>query len=122
MKIPRELRALADVYGVQLEYTGFSGERMHAQPEAVLAVLRSLGAEVNDLADVASALEHRRDELTRVSEPVIVAWDGKLRSLQLRTPRGSSERVRFELFLENGGELNGELHARAAPRRGVKSL
>ena len=122
MKIPRELRALADLYGVQLEYTGFSGERRHAQPEAVLAVLRSLGAEVNDLADVEFALEHRRGELARVSEPVIVAWDGKLRSLQLRTPRGSSVRVRFELFLENGGELNGELRARAAPRRGLTTF
>jgi 4-alpha-glucanotransferase len=116
MKIPRALRTLADLYGVQLEYTGFSGERMHAQPDAVLAVLRSLGADVNELADVTAAIEQRRSELARVSEPVVVAWDGQLSTLRLRVR--SDEKVNFELYLEDGSKLCGALRPRGAPKRG----
>jgi 4-alpha-glucanotransferase len=119
MKIPRELRVLAGLYDVQLEYKGFSGEQMHADSEAVLAVLRSLGADVSSLADVRSALEHRRAErAARISEPVIVAWDGKLNALELRTPGSAPERPHFEVFLEDGGALCGELHPRTS-RQGV---
>src|SRR6185369_14845718 len=103
MTVQRELRTLADAYGVQLEYTGFTGERAQADPDAVLEVLRSLGASVNTVRDVRGALEHRRAEVSgRIADPVLVAWDGRLRDFPVRLPKRMGDRIAFELFLEDG--------------------
>ena len=53
--------------------------RCQADPQALLLVLRAMGAGVNDFKDVPEALTRRKDELRkRKVEPVLVAWDGKL--------------------------------------------
>src|SRR5262245_66405823 len=53
--------------------------RRDADPEALLLVLRAMGAGVEDFADVPVALKARKEELKRLKvEPVMVAWDGKL--------------------------------------------
>src|SRR3989442_14611108 len=52
-----------------------------ADPEALLLVLRAIGAGVEKIEDVPEALVRRKDELRkRKVEPVMVAWDGKLGS------------------------------------------
>src|SRR2546428_3080845 len=56
-------------------------QRRKADPEALLLVLRAIGAGVEKFEDVPEALVRRKDELRkRKVEPVMVAWDGKLGS------------------------------------------
>ena len=72
-----QLLELARVYNVQTAYTDFWGQRRRAEPEALLAVLRALGAGVETLRDVPDALRGRRQELwRRVCPQVCVAWQG----------------------------------------------
>src|SRR5215472_10601032 len=53
--------------------------RRDADPEALLAVLRAMGAGVMTMADVPEALARRKAELhKRKIEPALVAWDGNL--------------------------------------------
>ncbi|HET9229213.1 MAG TPA: 4-alpha-glucanotransferase, partial [Thermoanaerobaculia bacterium] len=79
-----DLRELARLHGVQTSYHDGMGRYMEARPEALLAVLRALGAALED-EDVAAALAERRRELAeRVIEPVLVAWDGRAPAAVLR--------------------------------------
>ena len=52
-----QLLELARAYNVQTAYTDFWGQRRRAEPEALLAVLRALGAGVETLRDVPDALQ-----------------------------------------------------------------
>src|SRR5262249_12817569 len=75
----RSLHELARLYGIQTSYIDMKGERRHAHPEALLLVLRAMGAGVDHIDDAPEALRHRKDALRkRTTEPVMVAWDGKL--------------------------------------------
>lgn len=75
----RELLELARLFGIQTSYLDMTGKRQPADAEALLLVLRSLGAGVSQFGDVSRALARRKDELRdRIVEPVMVAWDGKL--------------------------------------------
>src|SRR5262245_17364649 len=59
-------------------------QRRQADPEAVLLVLRAMGAGVNEMRDVPDALARRKQEnKERGIEPVLVAWDGKLGNRRL---------------------------------------
>lgn len=79
MKLDRRLSALARLYGIQTSYIDMRKERKEADPEALLLVLRAMGADVNGFVDVPQALARRREELRgRGVEPVVVAWEGKL--------------------------------------------
>jgi 4-alpha-glucanotransferase len=54
-------------------------QRRDADPEALLLVLRAMGAGVEYFRDIPNALARRKDEIRkRKVEPVVVAWDGKL--------------------------------------------
>jgi 4-alpha-glucanotransferase len=57
--------------------------RRNAQPEALLLVLKAMGADLSSVDDVPEALRRRKEELRerRRVEPVMVAWDGKLGKL-----------------------------------------
>ena len=75
----RSLHELARLYGIQTSYIDMKGERRHAHPESLLLVLRAMGAGVGRIDDAPEALRHRKDALRkRTTEPVMVAWDGKL--------------------------------------------
>ena len=70
---------LARLYGIQTSYIDMENQRRLADPEAVLLVLRAMGAGVERFDDAASALARRKEELRkRAVEPVMVAWDGQL--------------------------------------------
>ncbi|HSL72388.1 MAG TPA: 4-alpha-glucanotransferase, partial [Longimicrobiales bacterium] len=113
------LRRLAGLYGIQQHYTGFSGAQRQATPEAILAVLRCLGAPVQDLSDVAAASAERvNDEWQRPLDPVLIAWDGRLPPFRLRLPSAAARgRIDFELYTEDGTVRAGALRARPANQR-----
>src|SRR2546427_12812918 len=75
----RELLELARLYRIQTSYLDMTKQPRKADPEALLLVLRAMGAGVEKFEDVPEALIRRKEELrNRKVEPVIVAWDGKL--------------------------------------------
>src|SRR5204862_7167839 len=77
--LKQELAELARLYGIQTSYLDMRKLRRKADPEALLLVLRAMGAGVENFNDVPEALRRRRDALQkRTVEPVMVAWDGKL--------------------------------------------
>jgi 4-alpha-glucanotransferase len=75
---------LARLYGIETLYVDMTRQRRDADPDALLLVLRAMGAGLDGMNDVPDALRQRQDEMRkRVVEPVKVAWDGKLGSRQL---------------------------------------
>lgn len=81
------LTKLAHLYGVQTTYYDVDKIRHQASPEALLFVLRALGAPLEDLNDVPDAVRERQSALwKRCVEPVSVAWDGQPQSIELRLP------------------------------------
>lgn len=100
----RQLRHLANLYGVQTAYLDVSSRRRHAGPEALLAVLGALGAPVETLRDVPEALRAQRRELwQRACEPVIVAWDGHPAAVDLRLPASTlTTALTCHLHVERG--------------------
>jgi alpha-1,4-glucan:alpha-1,4-glucan 6-glycosyltransferase/4-alpha-glucanotransferase len=102
----RALHELAESYGVLLEYDDVKGARRRAKPEALAAVLRALGAEIEDGGRGAgAALAARRAELeSRVLEPVLLCWEGGGAVVDLRLPphpKGSV--LAMDILLEGGG-------------------
>jgi len=100
----RRLHQLARLYDVQTAYYDVFHRRHQASPQALLHVLRALGAAVDSLEDVPSALEKRRQALwERCIDPVVVAWDGAPVQLELRLPAAkASGSITCELQLEEG--------------------
>lgn len=98
------LSTLAGMYGVQTAFYDVQGQRQQASPEAVLRVLRALGAPVESFAGVSDALRERRREIwARGVEPVAVARDGQSTGIELRLPAASADgTLRCNLALETG--------------------
>ena len=98
------LRRLANLYHVQTSYVDALDGRVAAAPEALLAVLRALGAPVHGTRDVADGVRARLEELWRWRlEPVTVAWDGRLDGVELRLPAAEApERFDVQLDFEDG--------------------
>ncbi len=98
------LRQLARCYGVQTSYIDASGRRQIAPAEALLAVLRALGAPARRMSDVPEALrEARRRIALRALEPVQVSWLGGRTGVALRLPDGALRgALRCEWRLETG--------------------
>jgi alpha-1,4-glucan:alpha-1,4-glucan 6-glycosyltransferase/4-alpha-glucanotransferase len=106
---------LARLYGVERTYADAFGRERTAPAEALLALLRGLGAEVDGDGDLAAAVSARRRELAgRVVEPVAVAWEGRL-DLPLRQPADRPAagpipwHLDFHLELESGETRSGTL-------------
>ena len=98
-----ELLELAESYGVEASFYDALGNHRVASDAALLAVLRSLGAEISGTNDAIDALRGRRRAIAaRLVEPVVVAWQGRRPSLSTRRPAGDGSRVRVELSLEDG--------------------
>jgi len=109
MKENNLLVNLARLYNVQTaHYDGF-GRFVEPPREAILGVLRTLGAPVERMEDLADALRLRRQFLWRRSiEPVIVAWNGSPVSFKLRLPSRLAEAaVSYRVVLESGEPVEG---------------
>jgi len=100
----RHLHHLARLWGVQTAYYGFTGRLVQPPPEALVAVLRALGAPVEGLQDIPAALRERRQAVwQQCCEPVILAWDGLPVGPTLRLPASLTDgRVIAHLHLETG--------------------
>ena len=99
----RELRALARLHGIQVSYTDGLKQKSRASDDAVVAVLRVMGAPLDDVADVPDALRAETDRVWRtVCEPVAVAWEGSGGAITARCgARAATASV--EVTLEAGG-------------------
>src|SRR6266516_4622644 len=96
----RELVELARLYRIQTSYLDMTKQPRKADPEALLLVLRAIGAGVEKFEDVPEALVRRKDELRkRKVEPVMVAWDGKLGSRKFECGYHSVEVKGQEVFV-----------------------
>src|SRR5262245_57940912 len=88
---PAALQDLAGLFGVETEDLDEVGVPHQVSAESLVAILRVLGATLTRLEEVPAALRERRQQLARrLVEPVLVAWDGKLPSVELRLPLAES--------------------------------
>lgn len=93
-----ELRALAAAYGVETSYRDAAGHVRAPGPDALLAVLRALGAPVERAADAGVALRARRAEAAaRVIEPVTVVRPRRRARVTLRRSVGPRTPVRLRM-------------------------
>ena len=109
------LSRLARACGVATSYVDLARVRRTASHDALLAVLRSMGAPVERAADVPAALvEHEARAWRRALEPVAVAWDGKPRAIELRRPADEADaRAEVRIEAEDGETRTVELAAGA---------
>ncbi len=98
------LRSLARAYGIQPSHTDASGCRRTAPRQALLAVLRLLGAPLERASDAADALlAHERGTWQRVVDPVGVVWDDEPATFAIRVSRRTSvSRAICRVAMENG--------------------
>ena len=81
------LRHLASLYGVLTEYHDNEGTRHEASPEALVRVLRSLGASIENPDETTAAIREREQSAwKRRVEPVQLFWDGHPVPVRLRLP------------------------------------
>lgn len=91
---------LCRVYGVQTVYRDVFGKVRRSPTTSLLRVLRSLGARIEGLSDVAQAYRSRVAQLeSRVIEPVTVLFDGSV-SLPIKLEKCGGGRVVCRLRLE----------------------
>jgi 4-alpha-glucanotransferase len=102
-----DLFDLARQVGVETEYWDVAGERHVPSIDATLAVLRSMGHDVDGLGDVAAArAAHDEQRGQWITDPIIVGWIGAPFSFELRVPIPSaSGSLSIAIGLEGGGEV-----------------
>jgi 4-alpha-glucanotransferase len=105
-----QLRRLARLFNVQTVHHDGLGQRVEPPPEAVLSVLRTLGASAAGVSDLAGAFRERRQSLWRmIIDPVIVSWASASPHIKLRLPSSLAERsVQYDISLEDGAPLTGQ--------------
>ncbi len=99
-----DLQRLADLYGVQTSYHDLHGRIRQASEEAVLAMLRCLGAPLDSVNDAPEAMNHRLLELwDDVCEPVIVVQEQDQPALKIRVAESEAEgSIRARICTEQG--------------------
>jgi 4-alpha-glucanotransferase len=102
------LYRLAHLYRVQTAYYDVSHRRRQISVDALLAILKSLGAPIATLKDIPSAWHQRRQELWQQQlDSVVVTWDGRPTSMKVRLPVITADKsIEFHLQMENGEWLN----------------
>ena len=100
------LRKLARSYRIQTSYRDVFGRTKQATADALLATLRALGAPVEKLDDVPSALREKNLlDWQKMLEPVSVAWDGETPKISVRlSSRHPRSKLGCQILLENGDE------------------
>jgi 4-alpha-glucanotransferase len=106
IKTTAQLRELLRDCHIQSSYEDVSGQRRRASVESLLVLLRSLGVDINDPGQADELLrERRRSRLGCGVEPVVIAWDGRLRPVALTLPPQVAGVMTYELELEDGGKV-----------------
>lgn len=105
-----DLRKLARLYGIQLSYRDIF-ERVHrASTSALLSGLKAMGAPLERPADAAEAVRAKLSDIWGSPlEPVQAVWTGSPGVIPVRLPQGQVGRAEFEILLEGGEELAGDL-------------
>ncbi|MFC1529634.1 4-alpha-glucanotransferase [Gemmatimonadota bacterium] len=100
----RELRVLARLYGLQTTFRDVFGGSRTTPADAVIELLKMLGAPIGGPEDAPDALRARLDALTEhFCEPVVVARAGESNEVRLRVPESlAGTTLRAELTLESG--------------------
>ncbi|MDH5695061.1 MAG: 4-alpha-glucanotransferase [Dehalococcoidia bacterium] len=113
----RLLHRLAHLYGVQTAFYDVDHRRQQASAEALLAVIRSLGAPVETISDVPSAWrEQRQVRWQQPLEPVAVAWAGEPLLMKVRLPSHLADAALVgQLVLENGERQDWKWHGTNLP-------
>lgn len=107
-KLPVLIHRLARLYNVQTTYYDFHGRIRQPSQDALLGVLRALGASVERMDDVPQALRERERKIWRSVEPVFVAWDGGPLKIPLRLSADLAESpIHYEILLDNKERLTG---------------
>ena len=103
------LHTLARSYNIQTIFWDAFGNLIQSPPEAILGVLRILGAPVEQMDDLPDALRQRRQFLyQRAIDPVLIAWNGAPLRLKLRVPsQFAAAEPRYRIVLEDGELLEG---------------
>ena len=97
------LRTLARACGIQTSYRDMSGRFKTASPEALIATLKAFGIEISSASDAPEAMTRLINERRRqVVEPVIIAWEGHFKHLDVRLPCLPGMNVEAALTLETG--------------------
>jgi 4-alpha-glucanotransferase len=106
----RRLHNVARLFNVQTIFYDVFGRLIQAPAEAILRVLRLLGAPMERMDDLGDALRQRRQFLWRRGiDPVVVAWDGNPSRLKLRLPGPlAAAELRYRIALESGEFLEGQ--------------
>lgn len=104
-----QLNELAGLYGIETSYYDISGRQIHANPEALIAILRVAGVDAGSGADIDAALVAARQRKWRHAiEPVAVAWLGRETSIELRIPADAwDETLEWRLLFEDGTTRTG---------------
>ena len=102
--ISPQLQQLCQIHGISTGYRDMNGIAREASEETLLAILRSLGAAVQNSGDISTAhrLKHLLDWQS-ICPPVIVIWEGSPPVVNLRLPSylmGASLPISF--ILESG--------------------
>ncbi|MGD9646349.1 MAG: 4-alpha-glucanotransferase, partial [Pirellulales bacterium] len=88
------IERLARLYGVQTSYRDTLAQRRRASPGTLLAVLRSLGANMESFDNVDEAIACRQQEiLSQAIEPVAVAWDGAAGEIEVTLPAHATGQI-----------------------------
>ena len=100
----------ARLFNVQTaHYDGF-GQRVEPPAEAVLRVLRILGAPLEKMSDLDGAIRERRQFLWRkVIDPVTTTWESHSPRIKLRLPTSLADSsANYAIELEGGAVLRGQ--------------
>ncbi len=100
----KKLKNLARLCGVQTAYRDQSGKERRASRNAISGILRALGHDCGNDAEIADHLRERTSaRWRRGCAPIQILWDGKGGKLQLAIPSSEAEAAaRLELRLESG--------------------
>jgi hypothetical protein len=81
----KQLQQLAQLYGLETSYYDIKGQHQQAEPDALFAVLRCLGLEIDNSGDVHNALRERKMERwQQCLEPVYTFFEGETPVLSVR--------------------------------------
>jgi 4-alpha-glucanotransferase len=121
------LRRAARLFNVQTtHYDGF-GQLVEPPAEAILSVLRTLGAPVEKMSDLPDAIRERRQFLwRRAIDPVTTNWEGSMPAIKLRLPVFLARRAaHYEIRLDGGAVMRGRCRSNGQakpPRRTVEGV
>jgi 4-alpha-glucanotransferase len=102
--VASQLRHLANLCGIQTSYLDMDNHIQQASKEALLAILKALGAPVNTLLDVPAAIREKKiDYWRQVLEPVLVFWEGQTPVINLHLPSSlQGTELSISLIQEDG--------------------